>query len=606
MDSASGNEQAVMSFFEELKRRNVLRVATAYVVAAWLLIQVTETTFPLFGFDDTPARVIVIILAIGFIPALIFAWVFEFTPEGLRKEKDIDRSLSAASHTGKKLDRAIIVVLTLALGYFAFDRFVLDPARDAEREESVAKQARSEALVESFGDHSIAVLPFVNMSDDASNEYFSDGISEELLNLLAQIPELRVISRSSAFSFKGKDVAIPVVAEALNVAHVLEGSVRKVGNRVRITAQLIEARSDTHLWSKSYDRTLDDVFAIQDKIATNVVEQLKITLLSPVPTSKEVNPEAYRLYLLGHYHLYKWEPADLEKAVRYFQQAIEIDPQYAQPHVGLSQYYGSLAFWGYMPPRPAFEQISAAAERALEIDSDLGSAHAERAQVHFYFNWDWQKAEEDFKRAISLNSSYAYAHQFYAWFLAAMGRTEEAHASIRRALELDPLSILAYMTAADVFYLSRQYDGAITQLREGLDLFANDPQALSRLGRNYEQKGMYTEAIGEAKRAVALSPDFIEHYWMLGHAYAAAGKSEEARKVLDDLHALAKKQYVLPFGFAVIHIGLGENDEALEWLEKAYQDRNGWMVYLKVSPWLDPLRSDPRFQDLLRRMNYPK
>jgi len=593
-------------FFEELKRRNVLRVAAAYVVAAWLLIQVAETTFPLFGFEETPARIVVIVLAIGFIPALIFAWAFELTPEGLRKEKDIDRSLSITSHTGKKLDRAIIVVLTLALGYFAFDKFVLEPARDAEREETVAKQARSAALVESFGDYSIAVLPFVNMSDDASNEYFSDGISEELLNLLSKISQLRVISRSSAFSFKGKNIPIPTVAEQLNVAHVLEGSVRKVGNRVRITAQLIEARSDTHLWSESYDRTLDDVFAIQDEIAANVVEQLKITLLSPVPTSKEVDPEAHRLYLLGQYHLYKWEPADLEKAVRYFQQAIELDPQYAQPHVGLAIYYGALGFWGYMPPRFAFEKERAAAALALEIDSNLASAHAEHALVYFYFDWDWQKAEEKFQRTISLNSNYAYAHQFYTWFLAAMGRTDEAHTSIRRALELDPLAILAYMTASDVFWLSRQHDQAITQLHEALDLFPNDPQALSRLGRNYEQTGMLTEAIGEMEQAVTLSPDFIEHRWMLGHAYAVAGKTAEARKVLDDLHSLAEKRYVLPFGFAVIHTGLGENDEALEWLEKAYQDRNGWMVFMQVVPWLDPLRSDPRFQDLVRRMNFPE
>jgi len=259
-----------------------------------------------------------------------------------------------------------------------------------------------------------------------------------------------------------------------------------------------------------------------------------------------------------------------------------------------------------MPPRFAFEKERAAAARALQIDSNLAEAHAEQALVYFYFDRDWQKAEEEFQRALSLNSNYAYAHQFYAWFLAAMGRTEDAHTSIRRALELDPLSILAYMTATDVFWLSGQYDDAITQVQEALDLFPNDPMALSRLGRNYEQKGMFTEAIGEAERAVTLSPDFIEHYWMLGHAYAVAGKTAEARKILDDLHALAKKQYIQPYGFAVIHTGLGENDEAFEWLERAYQDRNAWMVFLQVVPWLDPLRSDPRFQDLLRRMNFPK
>ena len=287
-----------MSLFSELKRRNVLRVAVAYLAVAWLLIQIVETLFPVFGLSDALIRLVVILLAIGFPLTLIFSWLYELTPEGLKLERDVDRSRSVAHHTGKKLDRAIIVVLALSLGYFALDKFVLDPARDAIREESVAQQARSEALVESYGDKSIAVLPFVNMSSDAEQEYFSDGISEELLNLLAKIPELRVISRSSSFSYKGKEVSIPIVAEQLNVAHILEGSVRKTGNRVRITAQLIEARSDTHLWSETYDRTLDDIFATQDEIAAEVVEQLKVTLLSnDAPKVRQTDPAAYALFL---------------------------------------------------------------------------------------------------------------------------------------------------------------------------------------------------------------------------------------------------------------------------------------------------------------------
>ena len=248
-----------MSFFNELKRRNVLRVGAAYVVGAWLLIQVVETIFPLFGFDEAPARIVVIVLAIAFVPVLILAWAFELTPEGLKKESEVDRTQSIAPNTGKKLDRVIMVVLALALGYFAFDKFVLTPQRDAEQlavleeqkttEVEHARQAgRTEAMVESYGEKSIAVLAFQDMSQDKDQEYLSDGIAEELLNLLAKIPELRVISRSSAFSYKGENIKLAQVAEELNVAHILEGSVRKAGNRVRITAQLIEARSDTHLW----------------------------------------------------------------------------------------------------------------------------------------------------------------------------------------------------------------------------------------------------------------------------------------------------------------------------------------------------------------------
>jgi TolB-like protein len=251
-----------MTLFAELKRRNVIRVAIAYLAVSWFLIQVVETILPVFGYSNAPIRIAIILLLIGFPSALIFSWVYELTPEGLRKEKDIDRAQSVAAHTGKKLDRAIIVVLALSLTYLAVDKFVLDPARDAQREEAAVEQGRTEALVDSYGEHSIAVLPFVNMSDDAGNEYFSDGISEELLNLLAKIPDLRVISRSSSFTYKGKDLDIPSIAAQLSVALILEGSVRKAGDQVRITAQLIEAKSDAHLWSQTYDRELSNIFAI--------------------------------------------------------------------------------------------------------------------------------------------------------------------------------------------------------------------------------------------------------------------------------------------------------------------------------------------------------
>jgi TolB-like protein len=274
--------------FQELKRRNVFRVAAAYVVVAWLIIQVAETIFPLFGFDETPARIVVILLAIGFIPALIFSWAFELTPEGLKKDEDVDRSMAVGMRSAKTLDRVIMIVLALALGYFAFDKFVLSDSREANIAEQARQEGRSQALAESFGDKSIAVLAFDDMSTTSDQEYLSDGIAEELLNLLAKVPDLRVISRSSAFSFKGRNVEIPEIGRRLNVAHILEGSVRKSGNRLRITAQLIDARSDTHLWSETYDRVLDDVFAVQDEIAETVAEKLKTTLLGKVPERSQV------------------------------------------------------------------------------------------------------------------------------------------------------------------------------------------------------------------------------------------------------------------------------------------------------------------------------
>jgi TolB-like protein len=388
-----------MSLFAELKRRNVFRVGAAYVVAAWLLIQVAETIFPLFGYGDTPARIVVVVLAIGLVPTMIFAWAFELTPEGLKRESEVDRSQSITPHTAKKLDRIIMVSLALALGYFAFDKFVLDPQRDSASEaqkvtevEQARQAGRTEALVESYGDKSIAVLPFVNMSDDAGNEYFSDGISEELLSLLAKLPELRVISRSSAFSFKGKDIAIPEIARQLNVAHILEGSVRKSGNTLRITAQLIEARSDTHLWSETWDRPLDDIFAIQDEIAATVVEQLKITLLGAVPRVQETDPEAYALYLQAR-HLWRQVTAEaLEQSKALFEQSLAIDPDYAAAWVGLARNYTYQAGVDLLLTyEEGYTLAREALEKALAINPDYAPAHAVLGWIAMAMTTIWRR-----------------------------------------------------------------------------------------------------------------------------------------------------------------------------------------------------------------------
>jgi len=290
-----------MSRFSELRNRNVFRVAAAYIVAAWLIIQVVETIFPAFGFGDSAVRIVVIVLAIGIVPVAVFSWLFELTPEGLKLESAVDHTGPEAAHRVKRLDRIIIATLTLAVAFFAFDKFVLNPLRESEIEESTAERVRSETLAESFGKNSIAVLPFVNMSDDAGNEYFSDGLAEELLNLLARIPRLRVISQSSSFSLKGKGLTIPEVAGRLNVALVLEGSVRKSGDRVRVTAQLIDARSDTHIWSENYDRKLDDLFVIQDEVAAAIVtalrEHLELDVGAAPRAPATANAEAHDAFL---------------------------------------------------------------------------------------------------------------------------------------------------------------------------------------------------------------------------------------------------------------------------------------------------------------------
>lgn len=434
----------IVQFFEELKRRNVFRVGIAYVVAAWLVIQVVETVFPAFGFGDAAIRTAVIVLAIGFPLALILSWIYELTPEGLKLDKDVDRSRPVLHHTGRKLDRAIIVVLALALGYFAIDKFVIDPERDAAREELVTERARTEAIIDSFGQNSLAVLPFVNMSSDADNEYFSDGVAEEVLNLLAKIPDLRVISRSSSFSYRGKDIDIPSIAEQLNVALVLEGSVRKYGNQVRITAQLIEARSDTHLWSETYERELKDVFAIQDEISAAIVESMRDAINLEVDAAPRatvaINTEAHDAYLRGRYLLAQRE---VSGAVRELEKAISLDPDYALAHAQLAIAY-QLGYLGLS----ITESIASAAphvEKAMLLDPTMAEAHAAAG----LFSWegeevDLQGALNHFEKAIQINPNYADVYTWMAniltWWL---GRYAEAFDLREKAVQLDPLSIPA-------------------------------------------------------------------------------------------------------------------------------------------------------------------
>jgi adenylate cyclase len=324
-----------VSLYSELKRRNVFRVAIAYLAAAWLLTEVAGTLFPIFGYGDAPARIVVVLLAIGFPLFLLLAWVFEITPEGLKLEREVRREESITTAIGKTLDRMIIVLLTLALCYFAVDKFLIEPARDAALVEQTAAQARAETRVESYGDKSIAVLPFANLTADPDQDYFSDGISAELLNMLAQIPDLRVVSRSSSFSFRGEDIPIPKVAKRLNVTNVLEGSVRKAGDRIRITAQLIDAHSDTQLWSQTYDHHLStrNLLAIQAEIAEQISDELDTVLtegdrerMSRLPTE---NLDAYYSYHLGKQHMINRTVDSLKKAASMFRQTIELDPDYA-------------------------------------------------------------------------------------------------------------------------------------------------------------------------------------------------------------------------------------------------------------------------------------
>jgi serine/threonine-protein kinase len=448
----------------------------------------------------------------------------------------------------------------------------------------------------------IAVLPFVNMSPDPEQEYFSDGISEELINLLAKTPGLRVISHTSAFSFKRRPTPIPEIARRLGVTHVLEGSVRQSGDRVRITAQLVETRSDTHLWSRNYDRDLSGIFSIQDDIAQRVVGKVRATLLRNVPKSAPVDPEAYRLFLLGRFHLNAYDfPAALEN----FRRSIAIEPNFAQAHVAIAAYYGGRTFFGELPPREGYARISEALERALDCAG--GSAGVDRplAEKYFYHDWDWAKAEAAFERALERVPSDAHCYQLYAWFLTAMRRWDEARDRVERALALEPLSPAVYLTASNIEYFAGRHRRAIEHCHRALELSPEHPLALSQMGWSLLRMDAFEAALEALERSVGLAPGNSYFRWLLGYGYAVAGRTNRAREVIGELHIRGERQYVMPFGFAVIHAGLGEHGTALDWLERAFAERNGWMVYLDVAPSLDPLRGEPRFRRLLARMRFP-
>jgi TolB-like protein len=435
-----------MSLFHELSRRNVFRVGAAYAVTAWLLIQVAETIFPLFGFDETPARIVVLVLVIGFVPALVFAWAFEITPEGVKREKEIDHSRAAEVRSGRNFDRYIALGLALALGYFAIDKFVFDPVRDAALVEEIAEQTRSEAFAEPFGENSIAVLPFANLSDDPEQEYFSDGIAEELLTLLAQVPGLRVISRSSSFAFRNRDINVPEVARQLGVNHVIEGSVRKYGERIRITVQCIEARSDTNLWSQTYERQLNDVFAVQDEISAAIVSELgsklELTLSQSARDRAPGNTDAYEAYLRGRYLMGQRSPETLAGAIEEFGHAIELDPDYALGHASLAIALGLSAGVGLRTEDEAVELGRFHADRALQLNPGLAEAHAARGWVLWQPATIWE-AEKEFRRAIEINPGYSEAHMWLGHFLMHRNEYAEAFDLYESAEKLDPLSIPA-------------------------------------------------------------------------------------------------------------------------------------------------------------------
>jgi TolB-like protein/Tfp pilus assembly protein PilF len=596
----------VNAFVAELRRRNVLRMAGLYLVGAWLVTQVAGTVLPMFDAPEWMPRTVVVLLAIGFVPALVFAWIYELTPQGLRRDADVPPEQSIGRETGRRIDRAIIVVLLLALGYFAVDKFVLARRGGMGAESSSAGHAArigatagENASGPVANDASIAVLPFVNMSSDKEQEYFSDGLSEELLNQLAQIPQLRVIARTSSFSFKGKEVDIATIARALRVAHVLEGSVRKSGSSLRITAQLIKTADSSHLWSRTYEREISDVFKVQDEIAGEVVTALKLTLLpghAPPATSRTTNPEAHDHLLRGLHLAAGGTQASYRLAIAEYQRAIELDPGYTSAYANLAS---ATAFVADMTADPVGQMhAQQAIEKALVLAPGDAEALAARGWIRSLFLWDWDGARADFEAALPARPNDAVALSRYSWLLAATGHLADAVGTARKAYALDPQGEQVAVLLGIYSNASGDYATARKLARQQLEASTEDAFANFVLGMSYLLEGKPAEAIANVQ---AGSPGI--RLWIAALAEHALGHEDESRRALAEL----ERDHASGFAYQVAcaHAWRGDRDAAFQWLDRAYSQRDGGMAMIKYDPFLAALRDAPRYAALVRRLGLP-
>jgi serine/threonine-protein kinase len=586
---------AKLSFFAELKRRNVVRMAGLYLVGAWLLTQVAGTVLPMFGAPDWLPRSIVILLAIGFLPALIFSWVFELTPEGLKRDAEVAPEKSIAPQTARRMDRMIIVVLLLALAYFAFDKFVLGPRRAGAPNESTSSVSLK----------SIAVLPFVNTSGDAANEYFSDGLSEELIAVLVKIPGLKIIGRSSSFLFKGKSEDSRAIGQKLGVAHLLEGSVRKQGERVRIVAELISAADGRALWTDTYDRELKDVFAVQSEIATAVTDQLKIKLLG-APARSDAAPSnndlaAYNALQQGKFFVGLGTEEGLHKATQFYDEAIRLDPRYALAYANLSLAWRSLgATWlSGTEVAAAYDKARKAAQTALSLAPNLAEAHEALGWIWLTSDLDFMAAESEFRKAEQLAPEDARPKSALSYLLAAQGQLPAAEEMTRKAMALDPLSIPHFLNLVRVLIAQDRYDEAEATAHKALELQPAAARLHTYLVTIDLLRNKPDAALHNAQQeALGFWKDYARAL-----ATQAQGDQAAAEAALQKL--IHEDAVAGPFQIAAVYGLRKDPDQMFEWLERAYAQHDSGLTQLLVTPFLLSYKEDPRFTAFCQKLKIP-
>ena len=552
----------LVKFWNELKRRKVIHVIIVYATAAFVILEAVDIIFPRLEFPDWTVTFVIVLLAIGFPFAIIFSWIFDVSSKGIKKTESVATSI--------------------------------------EQKEYVIKSEK----VSKF-ENSIAVLPFQDMSPEKDQEYFCDGMTEEIINVLSHVEDLKVIARTSAFMFKDKHEDMRSIGKKLDVAHLLEGSIRKADNRLRITAQLINVADGSHIWSEKFDREIEDVFAIQDEISLAIVDNLKARLLGSEKKAMlkrhTENSELHNLYLLGRFYTNKRNTEALNKAIDYFEEAIRMDPDYALPYAGLSEAYTLSAIgYGALPSKEAYTKAKEAAMKSIEIDNELAEAHTSLAFVKLYYEFDWPVVERELKRAIELNPGYAPVRQLYAEYLGIIRKKwDEAFREIRYALELDPLSVAINTELGWFYHYKDETDPAIEQYKKVMEMAPDYAVVYFNLGSAYVIKGMYEEAIEVSKKGVTLSGGSPFMKAGLAYAYARSGKTELAIEIRDDLIKLANSRYMLYGPLATVYVGLNEKDEALRCIEIAYENKENitFLARTFFENYLgsDLLSTDPRF-----------
>jgi adenylate cyclase len=585
-----------LSFFGELKRRNVIRVGATYVVIAWLVIQVAETIFPLFKLDDSVIRLIVIALAAGFIPTLIGAWAFELTPDGFRRDNASSLRDAIAPKTSRKFDSIIMLALALALGLFAFDKFVLDPQRDADLVESTAQKIRSDELIDTYKEESVAVLPFTDMSQYGNQQYLSDGFAEEVLNILVKVPGLRVASRTSTFNLRDENLSVTEIAQRLNVTHILEGSIRLVDNKLRVTVQLIDARSDTHLWSENYNRIFDDIFSIQDDIAIQVAHELEVNLFPVTNQPEDIDPEAHNLYLQAAFLFGQADPEDCPNIIDLLTRAVAIDSNYFKAWFMLGDIYQRQVIWEVAPREAALKKSREANRHAAKIRPNSVSIYYRMGWMALRWDEDLEQAAIYIQQAVDLTEDPIGKVSIANDLLRQLGRTELLIKLGEFNVQKYPTNAQYHWNLAQDYLDDGQYKKSASLMKTALTLSPGIDGGNGFLARALLMDGLYQGAL-EAASNEELDEMRLPITLM---SLDALNRDEEAEQVFLEM---SKNDRVLPVSFAEVYTQRGDTDGAFQVLKELPVETGEFDWRVIEGLIFTPLHSDPRWQSLTDRVN---